>query len=63
MNGDLERRLEARAEWWRERIAGAVRDMGVVAEIEGEAVRLSGRDIRRRWMDEARLRDAGRGEA
>lgn len=57
----LNARVEARAARWRARIVEAAQELGVAAAVEGEAVRLSGRNIRQRWMDEARLRDAGRG--
>ncbi|WP_336972823.1 hypothetical protein [Sphingobium aromaticiconvertens] len=53
-------RVEARAARWRARIVEAARELGVAAVVEGDAVRLSGRDIQQRWMDEARLRDVGR---
>ncbi len=56
-------RVEALAERRRARIADAARGVGVDAEVEGEAVRLSGRGLMRRWMTDARLRDLGRGES
>jgi hypothetical protein len=52
-------KVEARAARWRGQIAEAMGDFGDVV-IEGEAVRVSGRGIMRRWMADARLRDAGR---
>lgn len=55
--------VEARASRWRARIVEAARELGVAAVVEGEAVRLSGRNIQQRWMDEARLRDVGRSGA
>jgi hypothetical protein len=57
----LERVLEARAARRREAIAAALREEGVAARVEGEAVVLSGRGLRARWARELALREAGRG--
>lgn len=57
----LAQMLEQRAAARRERIAAALRDEGVEAAVEGEAVRARGRSLRDRWMRELPLRDAGRG--
>ena len=55
---------EARAERRRRQIVAAMLDAGVEdAGIEGEAVRLTGRGLRRRWLGELTLREAGRGGA
>ena len=57
-----ERLAGALARRWRERIAARFAAAGVEqVAIEGDAVRASGRGLRARWMDEARLREAGRG--
>lgn len=56
-------RVEALAERRRAGIANAARDAGIDAEVDGEAVRLSGRGLMERWMTDARLRDLGREEA
>lgn len=54
--------VEARAEARRREIVAAAMAAGVQeARVEGEAVRLSGPGLMRRWMDDLTLRDAGRG--
>lgn len=54
--------VEARAEARRREIVAAAVAAGVrEARVEGEAVRLSGPGLMRRWMDDLTLRDAGRG--
>lgn len=44
----------------RAEIARALADMGDVV-VEGEAVQVSGRGLRARWMRDLALREAGRG--
>lgn len=54
--------VEARAWRRREAIARMLEQAtGSVAVIEGEAVRMSGPGLLRRWLTDAALRDAGRG--
>lgn len=56
--------VERRAARRRAEVAAALRAAGVdQVAVEGEAVRASGRGLMARWMGDARLRDAGRGEA
>lgn len=57
----LVRLVEARAEHRRRAVADAMLAAGVDAQVEGEAVRLSGRGLLRRWMNDLGLREAGRG--
>lgn len=58
----LVRLAEARAARWRGEVARAAEAAGVEeVEIAGEAVRLSGRGLMRRWMSELAMREAGRG--
>jgi hypothetical protein len=58
----LARMVEARAEQRRRDVAEAMLAAGVEdAQVEGEAVRLSGRGLLRRWMSDLMLREAGRG--
>lgn len=65
MSGRLLARLkslaEGRAQQRREAIAEATTGLGVDAFVEGEAVRLSGRGLLRRWLSDLALREAGRG--
>jgi len=57
----LVRLVEARAEQRRRDVAEAMLAAGVEdAQVEGEAVRLSGRGLLRRWMSDLMLREAGR---
>lgn len=64
MIGRIVALVERRAQRRRADVAAALRAAGVgEVTIEGEAVRASGRGLMARWMREARLRDAGRGEA
>lgn len=65
MSGRLVARVRARAEARvarrREAIVSAALALGVEdARIEGDAVRLSGRGLMRRWMRDLALREAGR---
>lgn len=54
--------VEARAERRRRAVAEGMLAVGVEdARIEGDAVRLSGRGLLRRWMSDLWLREAGRG--
>ncbi|APL94470.1 hypothetical protein EWH08_07070 [Sphingobium indicum] len=54
--------VEARIAVRRRRIAAAALAAGVEeARVEGDAVRLSGVGLRRRWMGDLGLREAGRG--
>ena len=58
----LTRLAEARAERRRRAVAEAMLAAGAgEARIEGEAVRLSGHGLLRRWMSDLGLREAGRG--
>jgi hypothetical protein len=57
----MARLLERRAQARREGIAAALARVGVEASVEGEAVRISGRGLRARWMRDLGLREAGRG--
>nr|WP_083535884.1 hypothetical protein [Sphingobium sp. MI1205] len=57
----LVRLVEARAERRRREVADAMLAAGVEAQVEGEAVRLSGRGLLRRWTGDLALREAGRG--
>lgn len=50
-------RVEAR----RRGIVAAAGALGVEARVEGEVVRLSGPGLKRRWMGDLALREAGRG--
>lgn len=53
---------EARAEQRREAVAEAMIEAGIEeARVEGETVRLSGPGLRRRWLGDLALREAGRG--
>lgn len=52
---------EERAARRREAVAQSMRDAGVEAAVEDEAVRLTGRGLMRRWIDDLALREAGRG--
>jgi hypothetical protein len=57
----LVRLVEARAEQRRRDVAEAMLAAGVEdAQVEGEAVWLSGRGLLRRWMSDLMLREAGR---
>ena len=57
----LVRLVEARVEQRRRDGAEAMLAAGVEdAQVEGEAVRLSGRGLLRRWMSDLMLREAGR---
>ncbi len=48
----------------RQAVAEAMLDAGVEAvRVDGEAVRLSGRGLMRRWMSDLSMREAGRGRA
>ncbi|KKW91381.1 hypothetical protein [Sphingobium chungbukense] len=49
-------RVEAR----RRGIVAAAGALGVEARVEGEVVRLSGPGLKRRWMGDLALREAGR---
>ncbi|MEJ7933387.1 hypothetical protein WG907_03845 [Sphingobium sp. AN558] len=67
MRAGLVRRIaglaEARAARLREAIALAMIGQGVEqVAVEDERVRLSGRGLMRRWMNDLALRGAGRGE-
>ncbi|WHO40502.1 hypothetical protein PMI04_007865 [Sphingobium sp. AP49] len=53
--------MQRRAAHRRGAIVQALAGLGVTAAIEGEAVRLSGHGLARRWMRELPLREAGRG--
>ena len=56
------RLVEARAAWRRGQVAEAMLAAGVEeARVEGDAVRLSGRGLLRRWLSDLALREAGRG--
>ncbi|KFG89427.1 hypothetical protein BV98_002811 [Sphingobium herbicidovorans NBRC 16415] len=57
----LARLVEARAARRRREVADAMLAAGVEAQVEGEAVRLSGRGLLRRWADDLAVREAGRG--
>jgi hypothetical protein len=58
----LKRLVEARADQRRAAVADAMLAAGVEeARVEGEAVRLSGRGLLRRWTSDLGLREAGRG--
>ncbi|WP_242122886.1 hypothetical protein [Sphingobium sp. Sx8-8] len=62
MKAALAALVEARMERRRRAIAEAVLAAGAGdARVEGEAVRLSGVGLFRRWMADLRLREAGRG--
>jgi hypothetical protein len=52
---------EDRAARRREAVAEEMREAGVEVAVEGEAVRLTGRGLMRRWVDDLSLREAGRG--
>ncbi|AJR26548.1 hypothetical protein TZ53_21070 [Sphingobium sp. YBL2] len=52
--------VEARMEARRRGIAAALAATGVEAQVEGEAVRLSGRGLKARWMGDLALREAVR---
>lgn len=41
-------------------IAREARAQGIAAEVEAEGVRLSGRGLAKRWLDDPRLRFLGR---
>jgi len=51
----------ARVEARRQGIVAAAGPLGVEALVEGEGVRLSGPGLKRRWMRDLALREAGRG--
>lgn len=51
---------EARAGSRREEVAAAMRASGIEARVEGEAVRLTGWGLLRRWLSDLALREAGR---
>lgn len=53
--------VEARVTARRWEIVAAVGALGVEARVEGEEVRLSGPGLKRRWMGDLALREAGRG--
>lgn len=54
--------VEARAERRRQAIAAAALAEGIAeVVVDGETVRLRGRRLVRRWVDDLRLRTAGRG--
>ncbi|WP_022682165.1 hypothetical protein [Sphingobium bisphenolivorans] len=58
----VEALMESGAEKRRREIAAAVRAAGVEdVGIEGELVRLRGPGLRRRWLSDLALREAGRG--
>ena len=58
----LARRVEARAARRRWEVADAMLAAGVEeARVEGDRVRLSGRGLLRRWLNDLALREAGRG--
>lgn len=62
MRTALARRLEARAAQLRDEIARALVAQGMAdVVIEGDGVRLSGRGLMRRWINDLALREAGRG--
>ncbi|HUD93427.1 hypothetical protein [Sphingobium sp.] len=61
MRAAFVRMAEARAARRRERIAAALAEEGVVAVVEGEAVRASGRGLAGRWWRDLALREAGQG--
>lgn len=52
--------VEARLEARRQGIAAALAASAIEARVEGEAVRLSGRGLKDRWMGDLALREAGR---
>lgn len=60
MRAALERLVEARAAARRAAIAAALGAQGVMASVEGEAVRMSGRGLLARWWRDLALREAGR---
>jgi len=60
MRAALMRRVEARAARRRATIAAALAEAGVDVAIDGEAVRVSARDLRARWWRDLALRGAGR---
>lgn len=43
-----------------EEIAGAIREIGVAAEIDADSVRFGGRRMVKRWLADPMLRFAGR---
>ena len=58
----LARRVEAQVERRRRAVAEAMLAAGVEeARVEGEAVRLSGRGLLRRWLSDLDLREKARG--
>lgn len=61
MRARLRTLAQAAAARRRERIVAALADAGVVATIEGEAVRASAPGLAGRWWRDLALRDAGRG--
>lgn len=62
MAAKLARLAEQRAEGRRRAVAEAMLAAGVEeARIEGEAVRLSGRGLLRRWLSDLDLRERARG--
>lgn len=62
MGARLARLMEQRAERRRRAVAEAMLAAGVEeARIEGEAVRLSGRGLLRRWLSDLELRERARG--
>ncbi|MDO7834933.1 hypothetical protein Q4610_07715 [Sphingobium sp. HBC34] len=60
MRAALRRLVEARAATRRAAIAAALAERGVMASVEGEAVRASGRGLVARWWRDLALREAGR---
>lgn len=63
MIGRMMRLAQDRAAARRAAIVAALADVGVAAQIEGEAVRASGPGLAARWWRDLALRQAGRGGA